>query len=175
MPEKCKRIPNSEVHLKTCGGARQASSFDQAPVWCELEAVFLHLSRFVSQNPIFSMDGFPYMISCKKVDGIEQRSDALDCSRVEVNRYVAPNCVKKYDYWDHLDVSSKSISHKSWITWWSIDRLSRGRIWRGILHCTHLPYNEESRLGERATWILSPMISSLGKMTGAKRHFPRWR
>ena len=41
------------------------------------------------------MDGFPYMVSCKKVDGIEQRSDALDCSRVEVNRYVAPDCVKK--------------------------------------------------------------------------------
>ena len=41
------------------------------------------------------MDGFPYMVSCKKVDGIEQRSDALDCSRVEVNRYVAPDCMKK--------------------------------------------------------------------------------
>ena len=59
------------------------------------------------------MGGFPYMISCKKVDGIEQRSDALDCSRVEVNRYVAPGCVNKstYSYWDHLDVSSKSRSH----------------------------------------------------------------
>ena len=44
---------------------------------------------------LFFMNGFPYMVSCKKVDGIEQRSDALDCSRVEVNRYVAPNCVKK--------------------------------------------------------------------------------
>ena len=42
---------------------------------------------------------------CKKVDGIEQRSDALDCSRVEVNRYVAPDCVKKstYDYWESFD------------------------------------------------------------------------
>ena len=34
---------------------------------------------------LFFMNGFPYMVSCKKVDRIEQRSDALDCSRVEVN------------------------------------------------------------------------------------------
>ena len=34
---------------------------------------------------LFFMNGFPYIASCKKVDGIEQRSDVFDCSRVEVN------------------------------------------------------------------------------------------
>ena len=72
MPEKCKRIPYSEVHLKTWGGARQASSFDQAPVWCELEAVFLHLSHFVSQNPLFLWMASLTWLAAKKWTGLSK-------------------------------------------------------------------------------------------------------
>ena len=77
--------------------------------------LFSFTFHIFSQNTLFSLDGFPYMVSCKEVDRIEQRSDALDCSRVEVNRYVAPDCVKKTtcSYWDDLDVSNKSRSHNS--------------------------------------------------------------
>ena len=72
MPEKCKRIPNSEGHLKTCGGARQASSFDQAPVWCELEAVFLHLSHLFLKILSSLWIAFLTWLAAKKWTGLSK-------------------------------------------------------------------------------------------------------